>query len=138
MYFYLFYFYLYFLTPSFDIVFLDICNGLIFKYFVLSGSEVNFMQFRILGLMEKAASSITLEDILRKHQVPSDHAYSMKNVVDTKMSLGKVEVSIEVRVVKISSEVLFCKYVILIVSFYWFCIIISAYIGCSNSITETR
>lgn len=50
---------------------------------------------RILGLMEKAASSITLEDILRKHQVPSDHAYSMKNVVDTKMSLGKVEVSIE-------------------------------------------
>lgn len=96
------------------------------------------MQFRILGLMEKAASSITLEDILRKHQVPSDHAYSMKNVVDTKMSLGKVEVSIEVRVVKISSEVLFCKYVILIVSFYWFCIIISAYLGCSNSITETR
>ncbi|XP_061994376.1 protein ENHANCED DOWNY MILDEW 2-like isoform X2 [Rosa rugosa] len=49
---------------------------------------------RILGLMEKAASSITLKDILRKYPVPS-HTYSMKNVVDTKMSLGKVEVSIE-------------------------------------------
>lgn len=91
--------------------------NLMINYHALSGSEVSFLQFRILGLMEKAASSITLKDILRKYPVPS-HTYSMKNVVDTKMSLGKVEVSIEVRGMKFLSGVLFSKYVILKVSYY--------------------
>ena len=63
----------------------------------MSGSEVNFFQFRLLGLMEKAASSITLKDILKKYPVPSNYSYSMKDVLDKKLSLGKVEVSVEVR-----------------------------------------
>ncbi|KAL6535524.1 hypothetical protein OROMI_026898 [Orobanche minor] len=49
----------------------------------------------LLGLMEKAASSITLKDILKKYPVPSNYSYSMKDVLDKKLSLGKVEVSVE-------------------------------------------
>ncbi|KAL6512442.1 Protein ENHANCED DOWNY MILDEW 2 [Orobanche hederae] len=45
--------------------------------------------------MEKAASSITLKDILKKYPVPSNYSYSMKDVLDKKLSLGKVEVSVE-------------------------------------------
>lgn len=58
------------------------------------------MQFRVLDLMEKAASSLTLEDVIRKHPIPTTHAYSSKFFVNKKMLLGKVEGSTEVHVVK--------------------------------------
>ncbi|KAL7186639.1 hypothetical protein ACSBR2_028381 [Camellia fascicularis] len=50
---------------------------------------------RILALMKDATSSITLEEITKKHKVPITHAYSSKNVVDKAITLGKVEGSVE-------------------------------------------
>ncbi|CAL5402702.1 unnamed protein product [Camellia sinensis] len=50
---------------------------------------------RILALMKDATSSITLEEITKKHKVPVTHAYSSKNVVDKAITLGKVEGSVE-------------------------------------------
>ncbi|CAL2254900.1 unnamed protein product [Prunus armeniaca] len=50
---------------------------------------------RLLALMKDAASSITLEDVIRKHKVPSTHAFSSKNVVERNITLGKVEGSVE-------------------------------------------
>ncbi|RXH82772.1 hypothetical protein DVH24_003270 [Malus domestica] len=50
---------------------------------------------RVLDLMEKAASSLTLEDVIRKHPIPTTHAYSSKFFVNKKMLLGKVEGSTE-------------------------------------------
>ncbi|KAK0601886.1 hypothetical protein LWI29_028434 [Acer saccharum] len=49
----------------------------------------------LLSLMEDAASSITLEDIQKKHRMPSTHAYSLKNYVDRTIKLGRVEGSVE-------------------------------------------
>ncbi|CAL8151961.1 unnamed protein product [Prunus armeniaca] len=50
---------------------------------------------RLLALMKDAASSITLEDVIRKHKVPSTHAFSSKNAVERNITLGKVEGSVE-------------------------------------------
>uniref|UniRef100_A0A5B7BGT9 Zinc finger PHD-type domain-containing protein n=1 Tax=Davidia involucrata TaxID=16924 RepID=A0A5B7BGT9_DAVIN len=50
---------------------------------------------RIMALMKDASSSITLENIIEKHKVPTTHAYSSRNVVDKTITLGKVEGSIE-------------------------------------------
>ncbi|XP_009364644.2 protein ENHANCED DOWNY MILDEW 2-like isoform X2 [Pyrus x bretschneideri] len=50
---------------------------------------------RVLDLMEKAASSLTLEDVIRKYPIPTTHAYSSKFFVNKKMLLGKVEGSTE-------------------------------------------
>lgn len=46
--------------------------------------------------MKDAASSITLEEVIRKHKVPSTHASSNRYAVDRNITLGKVEGSIEV------------------------------------------
>ncbi|KAF3453372.1 hypothetical protein FNV43_RR03812 [Rhamnella rubrinervis] len=50
---------------------------------------------RLLLLMEDAASSITMEDILKKQKVPSTHACSSKNAVDKNITMGKLESSIQ-------------------------------------------
>ncbi|CAN6557766.1 unnamed protein product [Malus baccata var. baccata] len=50
---------------------------------------------RLLSLMKDAASSITLEDVIRKHTVPSTHQSSSKNAVERNITMGKVEGSIE-------------------------------------------
>ncbi|KAJ6423765.1 hypothetical protein OIU84_024691 [Salix udensis] len=50
---------------------------------------------RLLALVKEAASSITLEDVIKKHEVPSTHAHSSKNVVDKNITLGKVEGTVE-------------------------------------------
>ncbi|CAK7324563.1 unnamed protein product [Dovyalis caffra] len=52
-------------------------------------------QNRLLALIKEAASSITLEEVIKKHEVPSTHANSSKNVVDKNITLGKVEVTVE-------------------------------------------
>lgn len=51
---------------------------------------------RILALMKEASSSVTLEEIVKKHKVPTTHVnFSSRNVVDKTITLGKVEGSIE-------------------------------------------
>ncbi|CAK9163878.1 unnamed protein product [Ilex paraguariensis] len=50
---------------------------------------------RILALMKDAASSITLEQVIKKHKVPITHAYSSRSAVDKTITLGKVEGSVE-------------------------------------------
>uniref|UniRef100_A0A6N2M712 Zinc finger PHD-type domain-containing protein n=1 Tax=Salix viminalis TaxID=40686 RepID=A0A6N2M712_SALVM len=50
---------------------------------------------RLLALLKEAASSITLEDVIKRHEVPSTHAHSSKNVVDKNITLGKVEGTVE-------------------------------------------
>ncbi|XP_021811220.1 protein ENHANCED DOWNY MILDEW 2-like isoform X1 [Prunus avium] len=50
---------------------------------------------RLLALMKDAVSSITLEEVKRKHKVPSTHALSSRNAVERNITLGKVEGSIE-------------------------------------------
>ncbi|GAV87260.1 DNMT1-RFD domain-containing protein [Cephalotus follicularis] len=50
---------------------------------------------RLVALMKDAASSISLADVIEKHKVPSTHAYSLKNVVDKTITLGKVEGTVE-------------------------------------------
>ncbi|KAL5804012.1 hypothetical protein ACOSQ3_030812 [Xanthoceras sorbifolium] len=50
---------------------------------------------RLLALMEDAASSITLEDVKKKHRMPSTHAHSLKTYVDRTIKLGRVEGSVE-------------------------------------------
>lgn len=47
--------------------------------------------------MKDAASSITLENVIQKHKVPSTHAYSLKHVVDKTIKMGKLEGSVVVR-----------------------------------------
>lgn len=63
---------------------------------MLCSCLIYFLQFRLLALMKDAASSITLEDVIRKHKVPSTHAFSSKNAVERNITLGKVEGSVEV------------------------------------------
>lgn len=46
--------------------------------------------------MRDAESSIKLEDIIKKHKMPSRHANSSRNMADKAITLGKVEHSIEV------------------------------------------
>lgn len=48
-------------------------------------------------MMKNVASSITLEDVIKKHKVPSTHAYSLKHVVDKTIKMGKLEGSVVVR-----------------------------------------
>lgn len=55
-----------------------------------------FLQCRLLSLMKDAASSVSVEDIVKKHKIPSTHAYSSKSVVDKAITFGKVEGSVEV------------------------------------------
>ncbi|XP_017980593.1 PREDICTED: protein ENHANCED DOWNY MILDEW 2 isoform X2 [Theobroma cacao] len=50
---------------------------------------------RLFALMKEVESSITLEDIIAKHKVPSTHAYSSKSVVDRTITLGKIEGSVD-------------------------------------------
>ncbi|CAL5390360.1 unnamed protein product [Camellia sinensis] len=50
---------------------------------------------RILALVKNASSSITLEEIIDKHKVPTTYAYSSKYFVDRAITLGKVEGSVE-------------------------------------------
>lgn len=45
---------------------------------------------RILSILREAESSITLEDVTHKHQVPSTHAFSSKYAVQS-ITLGKLE-----------------------------------------------
>lgn len=49
---------------------------------------------RLTDLMKDAASSITLENVIQKHKVPSTHAYSLKHVVDKTIKMGKLEGSV--------------------------------------------
>ncbi|OVA09237.1 zinc finger protein [Macleaya cordata] len=51
---------------------------------------------RLLAFKEKLSSSITLEEVKKRHRdrMPSTHSYSSKDVVD-KMTQGKVEVLVE-------------------------------------------
>lgn len=58
---------------------------------------IYFLEFRLLALMKDAVSSITLEEVKRKHKVPSTHALSSRNAVERNITLGKVEGSVEVR-----------------------------------------
>lgn len=46
--------------------------------------------------MKDAASSVRMEEILKRHKIPSTHAYSSKSAVDKAITLGKVEGSVEV------------------------------------------
>lgn len=64
-----------------------------------------FLALRLLQLMKDAASSITLEDIIKRHKVPSTHANSSKYAVDKNITVGKLEGSIKVytRIVKFKS-----------------------------------
>lgn len=57
---------------------------------------VFFGHCRILALVKDAGSSITLEKIIENHKLPTTYGYSSRNVVDKSLTLGKVEVSIEV------------------------------------------
>ncbi|BBH02074.1 ENHANCED DOWNY MILDEW 2 [Prunus dulcis] len=50
---------------------------------------------RLLALMKDAVSSITLEEVKRKHKLPSTYALSSRNAVERNITLGKVEGSIE-------------------------------------------
>ncbi|XP_048328713.2 protein ENHANCED DOWNY MILDEW 2 isoform X3 [Ziziphus jujuba] len=50
---------------------------------------------RISQLMKDAASSITLEDIMKKHKVPSTYANSSKYAADKNITVGKLEGSIQ-------------------------------------------
>ncbi|KAJ4725194.1 protein ENHANCED DOWNY MILDEW 2-like [Melia azedarach] len=52
-------------------------------------------EWRLLSLMKDAASSVSVEDIVKKHKIPSTHAYSSKSVVDKAITFGKVEGSVE-------------------------------------------
>lgn len=56
---------------------------------------------RILALIKESASSITLDDVKKKHEVPSTHAYSSKTVVDKTITAGKVEGTVEVHALSI-------------------------------------
>ncbi|TYK08109.1 protein ENHANCED DOWNY MILDEW 2 [Cucumis melo var. makuwa] len=49
---------------------------------------------RLMDMMKNVASSITLEDVIKKHKVPSTHAYSLKHVVDKTIKMGKLEGSV--------------------------------------------
>ncbi|KAL4309279.1 hypothetical protein GQ457_01G006680 [Hibiscus cannabinus] len=49
---------------------------------------------RLLELMKEAESSVTLEDIIAKKNLPSTHKYSSKSVIE-KITLGKIESSVE-------------------------------------------
>ncbi|XP_073003721.1 protein ENHANCED DOWNY MILDEW 2-like [Typha latifolia] len=49
---------------------------------------------RIISLMEKESSSLTLEDITKNHTIPSTHAYSAKHI-DKAITRGKIEGSVE-------------------------------------------
>lgn len=64
-----------------------------------------FIALRISQLMKDAASSITLEDIMKKHKVPSTYANSSKYAADKNITVGKLEGSIQVytRIVKFQS-----------------------------------
>lgn len=55
-----------------------------------------FGQCRLLALMKEAASSVTLEEIIQKHKVPSTHAHSLKHFVEKTTTLGRIEGSVEV------------------------------------------
>ncbi|XP_021906184.1 LOW QUALITY PROTEIN: protein ENHANCED DOWNY MILDEW 2-like [Carica papaya] len=50
---------------------------------------------RLLALMKEAASSVTLEEIIQKHKVPSTHAHSLKHFVEKTTTLGRIEGSVE-------------------------------------------
>ncbi|KAM7492749.1 hypothetical protein LguiA_035670 [Lonicera macranthoides] len=50
---------------------------------------------RIMALMKEATSSVTLEEIVKQHKVPSTHTSSSRYLVDKTITLGKVEGSIE-------------------------------------------
>lgn len=52
-------------------------------------------QRRLLALVKESASSITLDNVIKKHEVPSTHMHSSKNVVDKNITLGKVEGTVE-------------------------------------------
>ncbi|KAJ6826809.1 protein ENHANCED DOWNY MILDEW 2-like isoform X2 [Iris pallida] len=49
---------------------------------------------KIFSLVQKASSSLTLEDIIKKRAMPSTHAYTSRNI-DKSITLGKVERSVE-------------------------------------------
>ncbi|KAM7498945.1 hypothetical protein LguiA_023359 [Lonicera macranthoides] len=55
----------------------------------------NSLGERISALMRDAESSIKLEDIIKKHKIPSRHTHSSRNMADKAITLGKVERSIE-------------------------------------------
>lgn len=51
-----------------------------------------------MDLMKSVASSITLEDVIQKHKLPSStHACSLKHTVDKIITMGKLEGSVEVQ-----------------------------------------
>ncbi|KAI8552941.1 hypothetical protein RHMOL_Rhmol06G0306900 [Rhododendron molle] len=50
---------------------------------------------RMLALIKRATSSITLDEIIKKHKGPNMHVLSPKHVVDKSNTLGKVEGSVE-------------------------------------------
>ncbi|CAL1402825.1 unnamed protein product [Linum trigynum] len=50
---------------------------------------------RFLALMKTAASSVTLEDIVKQYKPPSTHCYSSRAPVDKTITLGKVEGAVE-------------------------------------------
>ncbi|XXG44793.1 hypothetical protein AAC387_Pa02g0051 [Persea americana] len=49
---------------------------------------------RIMAIVKRSSSSLTLEDIMKKHKVPSTHSYSSRHV-DRTITQGKVEGSVE-------------------------------------------
>lgn len=50
---------------------------------------------RIMAIVKRSSSSLTLEDIIKKHKVPSTHSHSSRHV-DKTITQGKVEGSVEV------------------------------------------
>lgn len=50
----------------------------------------------MLALIKRATSSITLDEIIKKHKGPNMRGFSPKHVVDKSTTLGKVEGSVEV------------------------------------------
>ncbi|XP_048135659.1 protein ENHANCED DOWNY MILDEW 2-like [Rhodamnia argentea] len=50
---------------------------------------------RLLNLMKEAESSVTMEDVMRRQNVPSTYAQYQKSTVDKAITIGKVERSVQ-------------------------------------------
>ncbi len=60
------------------------------------GAETRFfLSYRVMALVEREASYLTLKDISRKCLMPSTHAYSGRQV-DRIIATGKLERSVQV------------------------------------------
>lgn len=70
----------------------------------------------MLNLISESTNAIKLEDIIKKHKIPSTHSSSSKYAVDKTITLGKVEGAIEVCVSKLNTLVFDAYYLMYLVS----------------------